>query len=209
MIHRSYHASTHISTSSHFEEEGLSPDLYFMEWCMTVFCKRLDLNVVGRVWDCFLIFGEVFVYRTAVGKLLMFMSTCCECERAFESHQPLIVQSSTTNHQPTIKIIQEYCHVYNQSYWLKHSIVAWKWLILRHRLVSFGAWNWIGFVGDWFLILIDDSECYPFAHFTPPQYKIGNQWATIIWSHWPNQTHPIIERTSHSNQEKMRDWFGS
>jgi hypothetical protein len=68
-----------------------------MEWCMTLFTKRLALgerprsaaqralpsararpparppavtaraDVVGRVWDCYLIFGEVFVYRTAVG----------------------------------------------------------------------------------------------------------------------------------------------
>jgi len=36
---------------------------------MTLFCKRLALDVVGRVWDCFLMFGEAFVYRVAVAIL--------------------------------------------------------------------------------------------------------------------------------------------
>lgn len=53
----------------HFTNEGLRPDLYFMEWCMTLFCKRLALDVVGRVWDGFLLAGEGFVYRTAVAVL--------------------------------------------------------------------------------------------------------------------------------------------
>lgn len=52
----------------HFQNEGIGPELYFMEWCMTLFCKRLKLDVVGRVWDCYLISGETTVYRTAVGQ---------------------------------------------------------------------------------------------------------------------------------------------
>jgi hypothetical protein len=79
----------------------MKPDLYFMEWCMTLFCKRLKLgrslrrflplhslpdssyiyviDVVGRVWDCYLISGEAIVYRCAVGRtttlLLIFFVT--------------------------------------------------------------------------------------------------------------------------------------
>jgi len=53
----------------HFENQNLGPDLFFMEWCMTLFCKRLALDVVGRIWDCYMVFGEEFVYRTAVGIL--------------------------------------------------------------------------------------------------------------------------------------------
>ena len=48
---------------SHFELENVSPELFFMEHCMTLFCKSLSLDVVGRVWDCYFIFGEAFVYR--------------------------------------------------------------------------------------------------------------------------------------------------
>jgi TBC1 domain family member 14 len=53
----------------HFDEENIIPDLYFLEWCMTLYCKRLKLDVVGRIWDCYFIFGEAFIYRTAVGIL--------------------------------------------------------------------------------------------------------------------------------------------
>jgi len=57
----------YVCVIRHFEDQGIGPDLYFMEWCMTLFCKRLSLEVVGRIWDCYLIVGEVFVYRAAVG----------------------------------------------------------------------------------------------------------------------------------------------
>jgi len=60
--------------AKYFQEENISADLYFMEWCMTLFCKRLALDVVGRVWDCYLVFGEEFVYRTAVGILTVLNS---------------------------------------------------------------------------------------------------------------------------------------
>jgi len=53
----------------HLTNEGVAADLYFMEWSMTLFCKRLPLDVVGRVWDCYLLQGEVVVYRTAVAIL--------------------------------------------------------------------------------------------------------------------------------------------
>jgi hypothetical protein len=54
---------------AHFEAENITPEFYFLEWCITLFCKRLRLEVVGRVWDCYLVFGEAFVYRAAVGIL--------------------------------------------------------------------------------------------------------------------------------------------
>jgi hypothetical protein len=43
----------------HFESVDLSPQMYFMRWCITLFCKSLKIDIVGRVWDCFFIQGEV------------------------------------------------------------------------------------------------------------------------------------------------------
>ena len=37
---------------------------------MTLFCKRLKLDVVGRVWDLYIMEGEVAVYRVGVGVLM-------------------------------------------------------------------------------------------------------------------------------------------
>ena len=48
----------------------MTPDLFLLEWCMTLFCKRLKLDVVGRVWDLYIMEGEVAVYRVAVGVLM-------------------------------------------------------------------------------------------------------------------------------------------
>ena len=53
--------------SKHLTAEGVVSELYLMEWCMTIFCKRLKLDVVGRIWDLYLMQGESVVYRTAVG----------------------------------------------------------------------------------------------------------------------------------------------
>eukprot|EP00455_Lapot_gusevi_P056334 TRINITY_DN9337_c0_g3_i6.p1 TRINITY_DN9337_c0_g3~~TRINITY_DN9337_c0_g3_i6.p1 ORF type:complete len:216 (-),score=56.54 TRINITY_DN9337_c0_g3_i6:27-632(-) len=53
----------------HFQSESVGCELYFMEWCLTLFSKRLALDVVSRVWDCYILLGEPVVYRTAVGIL--------------------------------------------------------------------------------------------------------------------------------------------
>ena len=56
--------------SFHLTAQGVTPDLYLLEWCMTLFCKRLKLDVVGRVWDLYILEGEVAVYRVGVGLLM-------------------------------------------------------------------------------------------------------------------------------------------
>ena len=57
--------------SFHLTAQGVTPDLFLLEWCMTLFCKRLKLDVVGRVWDLYIMEGEVAVYRVAVGVLMV------------------------------------------------------------------------------------------------------------------------------------------
>lgn len=54
---------------AHFEAENISHDMFLLEWCLTLFAKRLSLDVVSRVWDCFLLHGEVVIYRFAVAIL--------------------------------------------------------------------------------------------------------------------------------------------
>jgi hypothetical protein len=54
----------------HLDNEGIVPDLYFLEWAITLFAKRLKLDIVGRVWDCYFLYGESMVYRVAVAILL-------------------------------------------------------------------------------------------------------------------------------------------
>jgi len=57
---------------NHFENVEIlayGKSLYFVEWGMTLFCKRLELDVVGRIWDCYFMLGEQVVYRAAVAML--------------------------------------------------------------------------------------------------------------------------------------------
>ena len=55
--------------SFHLSSIGVTPDLFLLEWCMTLYCKRLKLDVVGRVWDMYVVEGELAVYRVGVGLL--------------------------------------------------------------------------------------------------------------------------------------------
>eukprot|EP01060_Flectonema_neradi_P000731 TRINITY_DN10454_c2_g3_i1.p1 TRINITY_DN10454_c2_g3~~TRINITY_DN10454_c2_g3_i1.p1 ORF type:complete len:426 (+),score=50.15 TRINITY_DN10454_c2_g3_i1:63-1340(+) len=51
---------------SHFEQNGVSPQLYIFDWFMTVFSKSLPLELARRIWDLFLL-SPCWLYRSAVG----------------------------------------------------------------------------------------------------------------------------------------------
>mmetsp|Transcript_24271 Transcript_24271/g.36403 ORF Transcript_24271/g.36403 Transcript_24271/m.36403 type:complete len:737 (-) Transcript_24271:220-2430(-) len=52
---------------NHLHKEGVQPDMYLLEWILTLFSRRLRLDTAGRVWDMYLTHGELFVHRAAVG----------------------------------------------------------------------------------------------------------------------------------------------
>lgn len=61
----------------------LREDLYFTldremfehmcltEWFITLYCRPLALDVAGRVWDCYVVMGDLFLFQTAIGILLV------------------------------------------------------------------------------------------------------------------------------------------
>ncbi|XP_068161358.1 TBC1 domain family member 12-like isoform X3 [Antennarius striatus] len=53
----------------HFQSLGLTPDLYLIDWILTLYSKPLPLDVACRVWDVFFRDGEEFLFRTALGIL--------------------------------------------------------------------------------------------------------------------------------------------
>lgn len=57
---------------SHFEDASLTPDLYLLDWIYTIFAKAMQLDVACRVWDLFLRDGDEFIFRTALGNILVF-----------------------------------------------------------------------------------------------------------------------------------------
>ena len=52
-----------------FRSMQLLPDSYLLEWLMTLFAKQLPLAIVSRIWDCFFLHGELYVYKTACALL--------------------------------------------------------------------------------------------------------------------------------------------
>ena len=54
------------------EGMGITPEMYMVEWVMTVFSKVLPLDVAVHVWDMWLLEGDYFIFRTAVGLLAMY-----------------------------------------------------------------------------------------------------------------------------------------
>ncbi|XP_054454848.1 TBC1 domain family member 12-like isoform X2 [Anoplopoma fimbria] len=53
----------------HFRSSGVTPDLYLMDWILSLYMKPLPLDVACRVWDVFFRDGEEFLFRTALGIL--------------------------------------------------------------------------------------------------------------------------------------------
>ncbi|XP_059180720.1 TBC1 domain family member 12-like [Centropristis striata] len=53
----------------HFQSSGVTPDLYLMDWILSLYMKPLPLDVACRVWDVFLRDGEEFLFRTGLGIL--------------------------------------------------------------------------------------------------------------------------------------------
>jgi hypothetical protein len=67
--------STCPALAAHMAAEDVAPELYFLEWCITLFCKRLALDVVGRVWELLFVIGEQVIYRAAVAILKILEKT--------------------------------------------------------------------------------------------------------------------------------------
>ncbi|EFA86347.1 RabGAP/TBC domain-containing protein [Heterostelium album PN500] len=58
----------------HFKEIGISAKNYLMDWITTLFSKALPLDIATRIWDLVFLEGEIFVFRTSLAILRMFLS---------------------------------------------------------------------------------------------------------------------------------------
>ncbi|KAI3658945.1 hypothetical protein MP638_006321 [Amoeboaphelidium occidentale] len=55
-----------------FVKHSIEPQLFLIEWFLSLYARCLPLDIASRVWDCYFLFGEVFVFRTALGILKLF-----------------------------------------------------------------------------------------------------------------------------------------
>jgi len=57
---------------NHFNREGVTTEHFLLDWWLTLFSKSVSLPVAFRIWDCFLVEGELFLHLAAVGILKVF-----------------------------------------------------------------------------------------------------------------------------------------
>jgi len=53
---------------------AIAPDIYMIDWVLTLFSKALPLDVAARVWDVLFLEGEIFMFQTALGVLKLLNS---------------------------------------------------------------------------------------------------------------------------------------
>lgn len=53
----------------HFETLDISTDLYLIDWMLTLYSKNIDLDIVSRIWDNFMLDGEIFAIKTGLAIL--------------------------------------------------------------------------------------------------------------------------------------------
>ncbi len=62
-----------------FESEGILPQHYFIEWVMTLFAKSLNLQVASRVWDLYMLDGDIILFQVAVALLKLISKEVQQC----------------------------------------------------------------------------------------------------------------------------------
>ncbi len=62
-----------------FESEGILPQHYLFEWVVTIFVKSLDLSVACKVWDLFVLEGDLMIFRVAIAMLKMIEKDVMQC----------------------------------------------------------------------------------------------------------------------------------
>lgn len=77
---------------SHFSDIGVTSDMFLYEWLLTIYGRCLPLDITHRVWDNFLFYGPVFLFRVALGILRMYSdklhAMTFEATLSFLNHLP-------------------------------------------------------------------------------------------------------------------------
>nr|CEL65076.1 TPA: hypothetical protein BN1204_009350 [Neospora caninum Liverpool] len=69
----------------HLEAVGVPPELYLLEWFLTLFTKALGIDVASFVWDCFFLEGEVVLYVVSVALMALLEKDLLACTDVAEA----------------------------------------------------------------------------------------------------------------------------
>jgi len=57
---------------NHFNNIELRCDFYLVEWTMTIFSKNLNIDIVSRIWDLYMIEGIKAIYQAAIAIFFLY-----------------------------------------------------------------------------------------------------------------------------------------
>jgi len=57
---------------THFVALDLRVEDYFYTWLLTLYSGSLNPQIVGRIWDCFILEGETYAFKVGIGILKYF-----------------------------------------------------------------------------------------------------------------------------------------
>lgn len=89
----------------HLKEHGISPEVYIMDWVLTIFAKALPLDLSARVWDMVFLEGEIFVFQAALG-VMKYFTTVLESESFDECMSLLTHLPGTIEDEELFKCIE-------------------------------------------------------------------------------------------------------
>ena len=59
-------AAQHPDMSAHLSDLGITPDMYLVDWLVTLFARSLRLECLTRLWDCYMLDGVAAIYRATL-----------------------------------------------------------------------------------------------------------------------------------------------
>eukprot|EP00603_Paraphysomonas_imperforata_P005947 CAMPEP_0114412704 /NCGR_PEP_ID=MMETSP0103-20121206/468_1 /TAXON_ID=37642 ORGANISM="Paraphysomonas imperforata, Strain PA2" /NCGR_SAMPLE_ID=MMETSP0103 /ASSEMBLY_ACC=CAM_ASM_000201 /LENGTH=381 /DNA_ID=CAMNT_0001580739 /DNA_START=24 /DNA_END=1169 /DNA_ORIENTATION=- len=59
----------------HFVAESVASEVFLLDWIMTIFSKTFPVDIAARLWDVYLLEGEVFIMRASLGILKLHESS--------------------------------------------------------------------------------------------------------------------------------------
>lgn len=74
LVHEKFLEEEMPNLSNHFKKHGIESDLYMINWVMSLYCRALKLEIVTRIWDLYVLDGDVAIFRSALGILKLFMN---------------------------------------------------------------------------------------------------------------------------------------
>ncbi|PHJ17716.1 tbc domain-containing protein [Cystoisospora suis] len=83
------------NVAGHFEALGIHSDIFLIEWMYTLFTRCLPFELVGRVWDLFLVEGDAILFQTSLAILAYFQD---ELQTGTLDGCMAVLSSSTTTH---------------------------------------------------------------------------------------------------------------